>query len=241
MIPSTWFRRLVLALFILEVAGALMWLATRLVPDPADRAFAQTAAGLVFLLGFYAGGPLSARFLAPFPSADGAMQARLASVVGKLPRAHPVFLYEHKDQNANTVGILARQSRIYVTSGLMEGLSDEGLKGVLAHEDTHIHEHHILVTFTYACTYALVAHFTDSTRLFLFGFVAFMTLRRYLEYRADAGAAALVGKDAMVAGLRELLAMYPVKWWSRWFVFAAPYPTLPMRIRAVETGKRPLF
>jgi Zn-dependent protease with chaperone function len=241
MIPSAWFRRLIFGLFILEVAGALMWLAAWLVPNPADKAFAQTVAGMVFLLGFYSGAPLSARFLAPMESKDDAMRARLTGVIQELPQSGPVFLYDHDEKNATTVGILASQSRVYVTSGLMGHVSNEGLKGILAHEDTHVVEHHILITFSYACAYAMVANEVNSNKLFIFGFIAFMTLRRYLEYRADAGAARLVGKEAMVTGLRELNAIYPSKSWARWFVVVMAYPTLPMRIKALETGRKVLF
>lgn len=241
MIPSTWFRRLLLALFILEVAGALMWLASRLMPSQEDQAFAQTVAGVVFLLGFYSGGPLLAKFLAPIPSENKEMQERLERVAKTLPGSRPVFLYDHKDESANTVGILASQSRVYVTTGLMKSVSDEGLRGILAHEDAHVREHHILVTFTYACTYAFLSHAVHSNKLFVFGFAAFLALRRYLEYRADAGGASRVGGEVMVKALKELHALYPTKWWSRWFVFGAPYPTMEMRIEAVKTGKRPMF
>jgi heat shock protein HtpX len=218
-----------------------MWLATKLVRDPMDKALAQTVAGIVFLLGFYAGAPLSARFLAPVVSRNQTMQDRLKRVVALMPQTRPVVLYDHPDKNANTVGILPRQSRVYVTTGLMEHVSDEGLKGILAHEDAHVRERHILVTCIYACSYALLAHFTKSNQLFVFGFLLFMALRRYLEYRADAGAAKLVGPETMLVGLRELAAIYPPTVWTRCVTFIVAYPTLPMRIRALETGRRPLF
>lgn len=240
MIPSFWFRRLVLALFILEVAGSLMWLAARLAPA-SHKSLAETLAGMVFLMGFYSAAPLSARFLAPKGTEDEAMQKRLSDVVSTMPRTTPVFLYDHAEQNATTVGIVPQHSRVYVTSGLMSVMSDKGLAGILAHEDGHVQEHHILVVLTYACTYALVAHVAEDHNLFFFGFFAFMTLRRHLEYRADASAAKLVGVDAIVTGLEELSKVYPTKRSSRWFVFAMPYPTLPMRIRALQTGRQQLF
>jgi len=229
-----------MALFILEMAGGLMWFAARLAPD-ADKALAETIAGMVFLLGFYSSAPLSARFLAPEETKNQAMQDRLANVLAKMPCTRPVFLYDHAEQNANTVGILARHSRVYVTSGLMDTLSDEGLRGILSHEETHVSEHHILVVLTYACTYALIAHIGKDHHLFIFGFLAFMALRRHLEYRADAGAAKLVGTAAIVTGLKELSTVYPTKRISRWFIFAMAYPTLPMRIKALETGRQILF
>jgi heat shock protein HtpX len=165
MIPSSWIRITILALFILEVAGALMWLAAELV-SPAGHAVAQTVAGIVLLLGFYAGAPLSARFLAPYSSRNDAMQGRLTRVKDSMPETRPVFLYDHAARNAITVGLLTSHSRIYVTSGLMERVSDEGLKGILAHEDTHVRERHILATFGYACAYAFMSHLTESPRVY---------------------------------------------------------------------------
>jgi heat shock protein HtpX len=240
MIPSSWYRRLVIALLVLEVAGALMWLATRLAPE-SERGLAQTLAGMVFLMGFYSAAPLSARFLAPRETKDQAMKDRLSRVMAGMPRRRPVFLYDHTEQNANTVGLTAGHSRVYVTTGLMALLSDEGLRGILAHEDTHVEEHHILAVLAYACSYSLVVHLADDPLLFYFGFLAFMTLRRHLEYRADAGAAQLVGTAAIVTGLKELATVYQTKRSSRWFVFAMSYPTLPMRIKALETGRQSLF
>ena len=242
MIPSTWFRRLVFGLFVLEVIGAMMWLATLLVPNPADKALAETIAGLVFLLGYYSGAPLSARFLAPRESTDTAMQHRLSRVLRELPQSQTVVLYDHAEANAVTVGILASQSRIYVTTGLMGRLSDAGLMGILAHERTHVAEHHILVTFAYACTYTLLVNGIHNNYLFLFGFVAFMTMRRYLEYRADAGAARWVGKAAIVTGLKELNAINPSsRRWTRWFMMLATHPALSMRIEALENGRKAWF
>lgn len=241
MIPTTWFRRAIFGVFVLEVAGVMLWLASRLTPDPQDQAFAQTVAGTVFLLGFYAGGPLVARFMAPLPADEPEMMARIDRALATLSHPRPVFLYRHKDEAANTVGIIAGHSTIYLTTGLMEKVSDEGLRGILAHELAHVREHHILITFTFACTYAYVAYLTPSNRLFIVGFLAFMLLRRYLEYRADAGAARVVGADTMLAGLSDLERMYPTAWWSRFFAFAASHPTMPMRRRALTHGERPLF
>lgn len=241
MLPSSWARQLVLATLVLVVLVALLWFAERVVSDPEDRGLSQTVAGVMFLVGFYAGGPLVARFLVPSPSGSAAMLDRVSAVLDQLPSRLRVVLYDHASQSASTVGILPKQSRIYVTSGLMHGVSDEGLKGVLAHEDTHIRELHVLVTLGYACTYACLAHLTSGDRAFVVGFLGFSALRRYLEYRADAGAARLVGASAMLTALRELQVMYPTRRWSRWFNFAAPYPTIPMRMKALETGRRPMI
>ena len=45
----------------------------------------------------------------------------------------------------------------------------------------------------------------------------------------------------MLTALRELAVLYPSKSWVRWFSFANAYPTLAMRMRAVETGRKALL
>lgn len=241
MIPSHWFRRIILIVFIMEVAGGILWVSARLAPDPATKPLAQALASMVFLFGFYASAPLSARFLAPVASRDVALQSRLARIVATLPETRPVFLYDHADKEANTVGLLPSHSRIYVTTGLLSHMSDEGVRGVIAHENAHIRERHIFATFTYACCFAVSSHLLDNNNLFFAAFLLFLLIRRYCEYRADAGGAAVVGREAMLTTLHELIALYPSKAWVRWLSFASAYPTLAMRMSALETGRKALF
>lgn len=241
MIPSHWFRRIILLLFILEVGGGIVWVTGRLTSNPAAKPMVQALGSLVFLFGFYASGPLSARFLAPRPARDNALQARLARIVASVPDSRPVFLYDHADRGANTVGLLPRHSRIYMTTGLLAGMSDDGVRGVVAHENAHVRGRHILGVLAYASCFAVSSHLVESNALFFAAFLLFLGIRRFCEYRADAGAAALVGREAMLTALRELATFYPSKRWLRWFSFASAYPTLPMRIRALETGRMALL
>lgn len=241
MIPSHWFRRIILIVFIMEVAGGILWVTGRLSTNPAAKPMTQALGSLVFLFGFYASAPLSARFLAPRPSRDAALQERLARIVATVPDSRPVFLYDHADQEANTVGLLPSHSRIYVTTGLLASMSDEGMRGVIAHENAHVNERHIFATFTYACCFAVSSHLLDNNNFFFAAFLLFLGIRRYCEYRADAGAAQSVGRETMLTALRELAVLYPSKSWVRWFSFANAYPTLAMRMRAVETGRKALL
>lgn len=240
MIPAHWFRRFVLAVFILEVAGGVLWVSARLAPDPDHRPLAQTVASLIFLAGVYASGPLAARFLVPVASSDLSLRERLTKIAATLPSAPPINLYDHPAKEANTVGLLPRHARVYVTAGLLTGMSDEGVRGVLAHELVHVQEWHILAILLYACCFVLGSHFLDN-RLFLVGFLLFLMLRRYTEYRADAGAARIVGTATMLTALRELAVLYPSRPWHRWVSFLTAYPTLFMRMRALEAGRRPLL
>jgi heat shock protein HtpX len=70
MIPSSWFRRLIITIFLAQTLGVLVWLASVLVPSPSDWAWAHTVVMLLALTGVYAGGPILARFLAPYPTRD---------------------------------------------------------------------------------------------------------------------------------------------------------------------------
>lgn len=241
MIPSTWFRRLVLSLFLLEVVGGIMWASAKLSTDLAHSDQLQTIGSLMFLFSFYAGTPLMARFLAPRPCRSAERQRRLAGIVASLGSSCPVFLYDHQDQEANTVGLIPAHAHIYLTTGMFDQLSDTGLRAVIAHENTHARELHILVALGYACTFAAGSYVTGSKAFFVAGFLLFLCLRRYLEYRADAGGARRVGGAAMLTGLREMELLYPSKRWTRWLVAIMSYPTLSMRMKAVETGKLELL
>lgn len=240
MIPSHWFRRVVLVLCLMGIGAVMLWV-TGLATDPLIRPMVQAAGSVAFLFIFYATAPLTARFLAPRPSHDRDLQERLARIVATLSACPPVTLHDHADPQANTVGLLPRWSRIYLTTGLLDSMSDEGVLGVLAHESAHIHEHHILATFLYASGFAVSSQLLADDNIFFAALLLFLGLRRYSEYRADAGAVAMVGRDTMLTTLRELARSYPSKAWHRWFSFANIYPTLPMRIRAVETGRKELL
>src|SRR5438132_13196479 len=95
MIPSPWFRRVLLAMFFVELGSAILWLASWLAPNPADHAFAQTVASIVFLIAYYSGTPLAAKFLAPYKSENTLYQIRLESILAKIQGLPPVTLYDH--------------------------------------------------------------------------------------------------------------------------------------------------
>ena len=240
MIPSHWFRRSLLVISLLGIGVVMLWV-TGLVTDPAMRPVVQAAGSVVFLFVFYATAPLSARFLAARPSDESSLQERMARIVASVPACPPVTLHNHADPEANSVGLLPRWSRIYLTTGLLNAMSDEGVRGVLAHESTHIREHHILATFLYASAFAVSSHLLHDDNIFILALLLFLGLRRYSEYRADAGAVAVVGRVVILTTLHELARSYPSKSWHRWFSFANVYPPLSMRIAAVESGRMTLL
>lgn len=241
MIPSHWFRRIVLIIFLMEVGGGILWVSGSLTTNAAVKPLIETLGSLIFLFGFYATAPLAAKFLAPHPSQNIVLQARLRGVMASFHDSRPVFLYDHTDQEANTVGLLPAHSRIYITTGLLENMSDEGVRGVIAHENAHVQERHIMGMFAYASCFTVGSHLLNDNRFFFAAFLVFLGLRRYCEFRADAAAAAEVGPSVMLTALRELSILYPSKSWVRWLTFASAYPTLAMRIKAIETGRKILL
>jgi Zn-dependent protease with chaperone function len=241
MIPSHWLRSTILIVFLLTLAVTILWIATDLAPaDRSTQSLIETVAGLFFLFVFNASAPLCARFLAPVASRDRVLQKRLADAAASLPDKYPVFLYDHPSQSATTVGLFQSHSRIYVTHSLVAGMSDDGIRGVLAHEHAHIRERHIFVIFSSACCFVLASHLVQDSSFFLVALLVFLTIRRYCEYRADAGGAAVAGDTPIVTMLKELKAFYPSKSWQRWFAFVNPYPTISMRIHAIQTGQKAL-
>jgi Zn-dependent protease with chaperone function len=131
--------------------------------------------------------------------------------VATVPDSRPVFLYDHADKEANTVGLLPSHSRIYVTTGLLASMSDEGMRGVIAHENAHVHERHIFATFTYACCFAVSSHLLDNNNFFFAAFLLFLGIRRYCEYRADAGAAAVRRARSDVDGAARAGRVVPLE------------------------------
>lgn len=241
MIPTHWFRKIIATLVLLELGVVLVYLFSCLFSGPTTRPIGQNLAAIFFMLGFYGLAPVIASFLAPHPTSSKDKQQRLDDVLKTVPGKWEVMLYDHKDKEANTVGITPEFSRVYITSGLEASLSDQGLRGVIAHEFTHIKECHIFFLFFCVCAFILAGSLLRSSNLFIFAFVVFMTVRRYLEYRADAGAARMVGKEVVITALRELQAINPESKWIRRLVLVAAYPTLSMRIKALETGKKIWF
>lgn len=239
MISGPWSRKVALLLVLVAALGLLAWLVTRV--DPDYRPMAQTVAAIVLLVGCYASGPAAARFLAQGQSTDAALQHRVASIRSSVQVPGDVQVYSHASPNAFAVGLFSRHARIYLTSSLAQRLSDKALAGILAHELVHMRERHIMVNAAYACCYVLVAQAADSLAVLVLGLLGLLALRRHLEYRADAGAAALVGKQVVATALQELQAIEPQKRWNRWLVFAAIHPTLSMRMAAIESGNRPMI
>lgn len=142
-----------------------------------------------------------------------------------------VAIYDSPEPNAFATGATKNSSLVAVSTGLLHGMSQDEVEAVLAHEMAHIGNGDMVTmtllqgvvntfVFFWARRIADVmardekgevsqgAYFAISLILqIIFGFLAslvVMWFSRQREYRADAGAARLVGAPKMIAALQRL-------------------------------------
>lgn len=149
-----------------------------------------------------------------------------------LPAMPEVGIYDSPDINAFATGPTKSRSLVAVSSGLLRNMNQDQIEGVLAHEVAHI-QNGDMVTMTllqgiinaFVMFIARVAAFfigqtikNDDARywaqfaitivleiaLSLLGMIALSYFSRQREFRADAGAARLAGREKMVGALEVL-------------------------------------
>ncbi|WP_239424099.1 protease HtpX [Snodgrassella communis] len=142
-----------------------------------------------------------------------------------------VAIYDSPEPNAFATGATCNSSLIAVSTGLLHGMSQDEVEAVLAHEMAHIGNgdmvtmtllQGVINTFVFFWARRIAeavsrnddgevsynTYFMASMILQItFGFLAslvVMWFSRHREYRADAGAARLVGAPKMIAALQRL-------------------------------------
>jgi heat shock protein HtpX len=187
-----------------------------------------------------------------------------------------VGIYESEEVNAFATGPSKKRSLVAVSSGLLRTMDHRQIEGVLGHEVTHI-ANGDMVTMTliqgvvnaFAMFFArVVAYFIrqamDSRMANMVAFLVQIVLEiglsflgliiirwfsRQREFRADAGGAALAGRENMIGALRRLqetqrlidtshpaLANFKIAGGPG--VLLASHPPLEVRIAALEAGVR---
>lgn len=146
-----------------------------------------------------------------------------------------VGIYEAADVNAFATGASKNSSLVALSTGLIEKMDLNEIKGVISHEIAHIANgdmvtmtllQGVLNTFVLFAARALAALLTKGDNRsggiyfivmialqILFGFLASIVVAyfsRYREYRADEGGALINGKADMVAALQKLQSDLPV-------------------------------
>jgi heat shock protein HtpX len=188
-----------------------------------------------------------------------------------------VGVYDSPEVNAFATGPSKRRSLVAVSTGLLRSMRREEVEGVLAHEVSHI-ANGDMVTMTliqgvvnaFVMFFArVIAHIVrgavDRRIADLVGFVVVIVMQialgflgmmvvgwfsRAREFRADAGAAALAGRDKMIAALRRLqtthelvdnsqpsLATMKISGARSWLALTSTHPPLEERIAALQ-GRR---
>jgi heat shock protein HtpX len=142
-----------------------------------------------------------------------------------------VGIYESPELNAFATGPTRNNSLVAVSTGLLNGMSDSEVEGVLGHEVAHV-ANGDMVTMTliqgvvnaFAMFFARIIAFAVSNFvreelgwivrfvvtivldiLFtILGSMVVAAFSRYREFRADAGGAKLAGREKMIAALEAL-------------------------------------
>jgi heat shock protein HtpX len=142
-----------------------------------------------------------------------------------------VGYYESAEVNAFATGPSKRKSLVAVSSGLLRGMREDEIEGVLAHELAHIQNGDMVtmtliqgvvnafVLYLSRVIASVVRNAVDERYAYLLSFVVTIVLdivlgflgmiivawfSRAREFRADAGAAALAGRGKMIGALERL-------------------------------------
>ncbi len=200
---------------------------------------------------------------------------RLARQAG-LPEPE-VGVYESREVNAFATGPSRKRSLVAVSTGLLRSMDRREIEGVLAHEVAHIgNGDMVTMTLIQGVVNAFVIFFSrviafavrqavDSRAAGMISFVVMIVMQivlgilgsmvtawfsRQREFRADAGGAALAGRESMVAALRRLqrtaelvdssapeLATLKISGRKGWMALFSTHPDLELRIAALERGR----
>lgn len=156
-------------------------------------------------------------------------------------RMPEVGIYDSPEPNAFATGWNRNNALVAVSTGLMNGMTEQEITGVLGHEITHVTNGDMVtmtllqgVLNTFVIFFARIAAYLVASFIargdneegggistlayygisilfqIIFGILAslvVMAFSRWREFRADAGSAKLVGKQAMIAALQRLQQM----------------------------------
>lgn len=189
-----------------------------------------------------------------------------------------VGIYDSPEVNAFATGPSKKRSLVAVSTGLLRGMERREVEAVLAHEVGHI-ANGDMVTMTllqgvinaFVLFFARIAAFAvrqvvHERIAWIAGFVTTIVLdialgilgsmitawfSRHREFRADAAAASLAGRESMIAALRRLAATveqvdtsHPALATmkisgkrSKWLAAFSTHPPLAERIAALEAGR----
>lgn len=192
--------------------------------------------------------------------------------LGKMPE---VGVYDSPEINAFATGPTRNRALVAVSAGLFQNLNREQIEGVLGHEIAHVSNGDMvtmtllqgiinaIVMFLARVIAFFIAGKRDDSRgpnilvifaleiaLSFLGAVVVAAFSRYREYRADAGGAALAGREKMVSALKALMATskyadlthkesvaaFKISGMPRFMKLFSTHPPLEKRIERLQTG-----
>ena len=137
-----------------------------------------------------------------------------------------VWIYESADPNAFATGPSKNNSMVAVSTGLLGNLNEQEVRAVLAHEMGHVYNGDMFTTtvlaglmntFVYFISHYAYRHIAERNPMLAFGIYFFlisvlsilaqipvMWFSRRREFAADAFAARVYGRDAMISALRGI-------------------------------------
>ena len=153
----------------------------------------------------------------------GAVQEIAQRLHIKMPE---VWVYESEDPNAFATGPSKNNSMVAVSTGLLNNLSEQEVRAVLAHEMGHVYNGDMFATtvlaglmntFVYFISRWVYRHLAERNEALAFGVYIFLQMvlsflamipiswfSRRREFAADAFSARVYGRDAMISALQAL-------------------------------------
>ncbi len=163
----------------------------------------------------------------PRSQAEHVIYGSVQDIAGRLRIKMPeVWVYDSPDPNAFATGPSKNNSMVAVSTGLLGHLNEQEVRAVLAHEMGHVYNGDMFVTtvlaglmntFVYFISRMVYRHVAERNAMLAFGvyillqivlsFLAMIPIAwfsRRREYGADAFAAKVYGRDAMISALRSI-------------------------------------
>jgi heat shock protein HtpX len=197
----------------------------------------------------------------PRNHAEQVIYNSVREIAGRLRIEMPeVWIYESPDPNAFATGPSRNNSMVAVSTGLLQNLKEDEVKAVLAHEMGHVYNGDMFATtvlaglmntFVYYISMWVRRFFADRDQAGL-GIIVSVILQiivmilasiliswfsRRREFGADAFAAKVYGRDAMISALRAI-----DNWVNRTqFQYSTQEPLATMKISGKAGGFMSLF
>jgi heat shock protein HtpX len=197
----------------------------------------------------------------PRNHAEQVIYNSVREIAGRLRIEMPVvWIYESLDPNAFATGPSRNNSMVAVSTGLLQNLKEDEVKAVLAHEMGHVYNGDMFATtvlaglmntFVYYISMWVRRFFADRDQAGL-GIIVSVILQivvtilasiliswfsRRREFGADAFAAKVYGRDAMISALRAI-----DNWVNRTqFQYSTQEPLATMKISGKAGGFMSLF